>query len=100
MKGLGHNAEWRTAARFGARMGGSMRISLEINRELLVAAEVRAEELGITLDELIGGALQEKLRARASRPHLPVFSGEGLQPGVQLDRGQELLDLMDGYSED
>ena len=45
-------------------------------------------------------ALESQLRRPAGRPPasvvLPTFTGEGLQPGVDLDDTASLLDLMQG----
>jgi hypothetical protein len=68
---------------------------------LLRQAKLEATRSGRTLTALIEQAVRELL-ARERRPRrrpvvpLPTFRGQGLCPGVDLDDGVALRDLMDG----
>jgi hypothetical protein len=76
-----------------------MRTTISINDELLIAAKRQARERGITLGELVDGALQMELSRPASstaRPPIPVFRGGGrLQPGVDLNSNRAIAELLD-----
>ncbi|MFZ5472282.1 MAG: CopG family transcriptional regulator [Myxococcota bacterium] len=77
-----------------------MRTTIRLDDHLLRSAKKAAAERGVTLTSLIEDALREVL-ARQSRPEpgealsLPVFHGDGVRPGVDLDSTSSLLDLMD-----
>jgi hypothetical protein len=78
-----------------------MRTTVNLPDALLAQARRLAAETGRTLTEVIEDAVRESLgRRRAGPPPPPVtlttFAGSGLQPGVDLDDGAGLLDLMDG----
>lgn len=70
-----------------------MRITLDLDEELLSRAKKAAADRGTTLDTMIEDALSEKL-TRSAR--LRAFKGDGLQPGVELSSTAALLDLLDG----
>lgn len=76
-----------------------MRTTVKIDDRLLVEAKTRAAQSGRTLNEVVEDALREAF-ARRSGPgqpaDLPVFRSTRLMPGVDLDDGAALLDLMDG----
>ena len=77
-----------------------MRTTVRIDDRLLVEAKTRAAMSGRTLNELIEDALREAFarRDRAGlRVELPVFRSARVMPGVDLDDGAALLDLMDGH---
>ena len=77
-----------------------MRTTVRIDDRLLVEAKTRAAMSGRTLNELIEDALREVFarRDRAGlRAELPVFRSGRVMPGVDLDDGAALLDLMDGH---
>ena len=70
--------------------------------QLLAEAKQLAGRTGRTLTAVIEDALREMLarqqQAAARRPvRLPTASGNGLQPGVDLDDSATLLDLMDNF---
>lgn len=77
-----------------------MRTTIRLDDDLLAAAKERAARTGRTLTALFEDALRAFL-ARGPAPRdeealrLPTFDGGGLQPGVDLDDGASLLDLMD-----
>lgn len=78
-----------------------MRTTLQLDDDLLAEAEAVATESGRTLADVVEDALREALSHKARSPrHRPIrltASGSGgLQPGVNLDRSAELLDVMDG----
>lgn len=75
-----------------------MRTTIRLDDALLRKAKAAAAMSGRSLNDLIADALRVSLaipprRARVAK--LPVFSGNGLQPGVDLDDNAALLDLMD-----
>lgn len=77
-----------------------MRTTVRLDPQLLAEAKVRAAASGTTLTALLEQALRESLARReakaAARPlRLKTFKGGGLRPGVDLDDGAALLDLMD-----
>jgi len=81
-----------------------MRTTIDVDDALLAAAKRLALESGTTLTAVIEDALRERLARRRLGGtaddgfRLPVFSGHGLQPGVDLDNSAALRDLMDGLS--
>ncbi len=77
-----------------------MRTTIRMDDELLRRAKERAARTGTTLTRLIEDAVRQLLsRRRVSQVRepvcLPTFSGEGLQPGVDLDDTAALVELMD-----
>lgn len=78
-----------------------MRTTIRLDDELLRAAKRHAIATGRTLTAVIEDALRETLarsQAPASGPPvaLPIAQGGGrLQPGVDLDDGAALLELME-----
>lgn len=77
-----------------------MRTTIRLDDELLAAAKRCAAATGRTLTAVIEEALRESLGRRESpglreRVELPSFSGNGLQPGVDLDDTASLLELME-----
>lgn len=76
-----------------------MRTTVKIDGRLLVEAKTRAARTGRTLNEVVEDALREAFARRdaaARRVELPVFRSARAMPGVDLDDGAALLDLMDG----
>jgi hypothetical protein len=76
------------------------RTTIRMDDHLLRQAKQLAARTGSTLTSIIESALREKLHPRrgiANTPPspLPVFHGDGLQPGVDLDDSSSLLDLME-----
>jgi hypothetical protein len=77
-----------------------MRTTIKIDDRLLAEAKTRAAKSGRTLNAVVEDALREAFARRAGahrspRPELPVFRGSRLAPGVDLDDGAALLDLME-----
>jgi hypothetical protein len=81
-----------------------MRALLEIDEQLLAAAEHEAARRGQSLSTFVELALSafvapgSKTGARPSKREkveLPTFRGQGLRPGVNLDDSAALLELMD-----
>ena len=76
-----------------------MRTTVRIDDRLLVEAKTRAARTGRTLNEVVEDALREAFARRdaaARRVELPVFRSARVMPGVDLDDGAALADLMDG----
>lgn len=78
-----------------------MRTTIRIDEELLKQAKQQALRSGKSLTAVIEEALRESFSRQHSNPKrewvsLPTFSGNGLQPGVDLDDSASLLDLMEG----
>jgi hypothetical protein len=76
-----------------------MRTTINLDDALLAEAKQVAARTGRSLTAVVEDALRESLRRRqdtARRPlELPVFGEGGVQPGVDLDDGAALLDLME-----
>jgi hypothetical protein len=81
-----------------------MRTTIILPDDLFNAARAAAREQGTTLTALIADAVRVALAppdsgGPAGPFEAPVFDGDGLQPGVDLDDTAALLDLMgDGNS--
>ena len=79
-----------------------MRTTIDINDGLLRAAKSRAARDRRTLKAVVEQALRELLagpaRAAADGPPIPVFRGQGVQPGVDLTDNAALEDRMNGES--
>jgi hypothetical protein len=77
-----------------------MRTTVDIDDQLLLHAKRQAVEQGCTLKQVLEDALRNFF-SHQSLSHEPVrletFSGAGLKPGVNLDNGRSLNDIMDGY---
>jgi len=76
-----------------------MRTTINIDDQLLMYAKLQATQQGCTLKEIIENSLREFF----SRHHLerdPVklatVAGAGLKPGVNLDDGRSLNEIMEG----
>jgi hypothetical protein len=78
-----------------------MRALLDLNEELLAAAEREATRRGQSLSALVelalGAFVASMPRSGAAPEHvrLPTFRGQGLRPGVNLDDSAALLELME-----
>lgn len=76
-----------------------MRTTLDINDELLRAANAHAAERRTTLKATVEQALRASLagpaRARSDPPPIPVFRGRGVQPRVDLTDNAAFEDMMD-----
>jgi hypothetical protein len=78
-----------------------MRTTVRLDERLMKDVKRFAHETGRTLTAFIEESLREALARRRApqareRVRLPVFGGDGLQPGVDLDDSAALLDRMDG----
>ncbi|MYE01974.1 MAG: DUF2191 domain-containing protein [Alphaproteobacteria bacterium] len=74
-----------------------MRITVDVDDELLEAVRDYAVEKRMTLKAAVERALRELLAspAGADAPPIPVFRGEGVQPGVDLVDSQGLAAVLD-----
>ena len=77
-----------------------MRTTVILDDDLLRDVKQYAAEEDMTFTAVIHQALRELLARRSrvaeqERAPLPSFSGQGLQPGVDLDDTAALLELMD-----
>ena len=77
-----------------------MRTTVRLDPHLLTEAKRHAAENGKTLTSVLEEALRESLARRAApakaRPvRLKTVRGSGLRPGVDLDDGAAMLELMD-----
>ena len=78
-----------------------MRTTLNLDDQLLSYAKHQALEEKISLAHVIENALRESLakpRAMRETIRLITASGSGVKPGVDLDNGRSLLDIMDDPS--
>jgi hypothetical protein len=76
-----------------------MRTTLSIDTNLLRSAKKKAQQLGLTLGELVERALRRELERPArptARPEIPVFrGGTGVRPGVDASSMRGLLEALD-----
>jgi len=76
-----------------------VRTTIDLPEELLSQAKQAALASKRTLTQVIEDAVREALARRKRRTpasfELPVFGGDGIQPGVDLDDTSSLMDLMD-----
>ena len=79
-----------------------MRTTIDINDALLVAIKSHAAENQKTLKAVVEQALRGFLSGsspqQSDAPPIPVFSGLGVQPGVDLTNNSATEDLMDAKS--
>lgn len=78
-----------------------MRTTLILDDQLFISARHRAVEEGVSLARVIENALREYLekpRVKHKTISLITASGAGVKPGVDLDSGRSLLDIMDAPS--
>ena len=78
-----------------------MRTTIRLDDHLLQQTKEYAARSGRTLTAVIEDALREMFARQKNMDQKPpvkltVVSGQGLQPGVDLDDSASLLDLMDG----
>jgi hypothetical protein len=77
-----------------------MRTTVRLPDELMRAAKRRAQQTGRSLTQLLEDCLRAELRqpagARRVSESLPTYTGNGLQPGVDLTDANALEDLMSG----
>lgn len=75
-----------------------MRTTIRLDDSLLREAKARAAGAGRSLNAFIEDAVRSALRREADVaevPEIPRFPGGRLRPGVSLDSGAELLELME-----
>jgi hypothetical protein len=77
-----------------------MRTTVRLDEHLLRDAKQLAARTGRTLTAVIEDALRETVARSRKRPPrtrvtLPTFRGNGLRPGVDLDDGASLLEVME-----
>ena len=78
-----------------------MRTTLNLDDQLLIYAKHQAVEKKISLADVIENALRESLakpRIKRDAIRLVTASGPGVKPGVDLDNGRSLRDIMDDPS--
>ena len=79
-----------------------MRTTMDINDELLRAAKAHAADTRKTLKATVEQALREFLvgpaRVMPDAPPIPVFRGQGVQPGVDLTDNAALEAIMNAES--
>jgi plasmid stability protein len=76
-----------------------MRTTIRLDDALLREAKARAAKAGRSLNDFIEEAVRLAVLAPTTTPDavvdLPVFrGGQGVRPGVNLDSGAALLDVM------
>jgi len=76
-----------------------MRTTIRLDDDLLSQVKLHATQSGMSMAAFVEEALRESLsrRSEATRQapvRLPTVSGQGLQPGVDLDDSAALLELM------
>jgi hypothetical protein len=77
-----------------------MRTTVDIDDQLLIYAKQQAVQQDCTLKQVIEDALRDFFSHQSLQQKpvsLETFSGIGLKPGVNLDNGRSLNDIMDGY---
>ena len=81
-------------------MSRHMRTTVRLPPALMAQVKKLARETGRTMTQVIEdaltGAVARGRPPRARAVGIVTFSGEGLQPGVDLDDSAALLDRMDG----
>lgn len=76
-----------------------MRTTINIDEQLLMYAKLQASQQGCTLKQVIEDALREFFSHHSIKRDpvkLETVSGAGLKPGVDLDDGRSLNDIIDG----
>ena len=76
-----------------------MRTTIDVNDELLRAVKVYAAGERMTLkaafERALRGLLADPAAVDVDAPPIPVFGGQGVQPGVDLTDSAALRDIMD-----
>jgi hypothetical protein len=77
-----------------------MRTTIHVDDQLLVQAKAQAATLGVTLAQLIEDALRASLMRRKNVEHrgrirIITMKGTGTRPGIDLDNGYSLLEIME-----
>jgi hypothetical protein len=81
-----------------------MRTTIRLDDQLLTEVKQLAAQTGQTMTAIVEEALRQMLANRqqmAQRPRVELItvSGNGLQPGVDLDDSAALLELMDNFDD-
>lgn len=81
-----------------------MRTTIRLDDQLLIEIKQLAAQTGQTMTDIIEEALRQMLASRQQTKQRPLVelitvSGNGLQPGVDLDDSAALLDLMDNFDD-
>jgi len=75
--------------------------TLNLDDNLLYEAEAFATRQGTNLNTLIENLMREMLQRYQRKPkerkriQLPIFHGDGLQPGIDLNNSHALLESME-----
>jgi hypothetical protein len=75
-----------------------MRTTLNLDDQLLKLAKHRAIEQGVSLSEVIETMIRQsflKQSVERKAVRLRTSAGSGVKPGVDLDNGRSLLDIME-----
>jgi hypothetical protein len=77
-----------------------MRTTMHVDEQLLVQAKAQAAPLGVPLAQFIEDALREALMRRehveqCARVRLITMQGTETRPGLDLDNGHALLEIME-----
>ena len=78
-----------------------MRTTQNLDDQMLTYAKHQAIEESISLAQVIENALRESLakpKAKHDTIRLITAAGPGVKPGVDLDNGRSLLDIMEDPS--
>ena len=78
-----------------------MRTTVDIDDQLLLYAKQQAVQQGCTLKQVIEDALRDFFSHQSLQQKpvsLETFSGAGLKPGVNLDNGRSLNDIIDVFN--
>jgi len=78
-----------------------MRTTLNLDDQLLISARHRALDENVPLSKVVENALREALakpKAVRRSVRLITASGSGVKPGVDLNNGRSLQDIMDAPS--
>ncbi len=76
-----------------------MRTTINIDDQLLMYAKLQATQQGCTLKQVVEDALRDFFshhHLERDPVKLETVSGAGLKPGVNLDDGRSLNDIMEG----
>ena len=80
-----------------------MRMTMNVDEQLLMQAKAQAATLGVTLAPLIADALRASLMRcehveHRGRVRLTALQGMGMRPGIDLDHRHALLESMERCS--
>ncbi len=75
-----------------------MRTTINLPDDLLRDAKSRAADEGVTLTQFIAEGVRQRLGGSESPEEfrIPVFAGDGMQPGVDLSDNAATRDRLDG----